>query len=122
MIVFCFLWMRAIGATALDNSTHVEPSLPSLHKLEMCLQRLVGLPLSFAWIGAGYFQCVMFGNGNVFLGNWFPFPGIVFDTLCLETETCFLETGFRFQGLFWTHYIWKRKRVSWKTVSVSRVC
>ena len=41
----------------------------------------------------------MFGNGNVFLGNWFPFPGFVLDTLCLETETCFLETGFRFQGL-----------------------
>ncbi len=24
-----------------------------------------------------YFQCVMFGNGNAFPGNWFPFPGFV---------------------------------------------
>ena len=45
------------------------------------------------------FGHIMFGNKNLFLGNWFPFPGFVLDTLYLETETCFLENGFRFQGL-----------------------
>ncbi len=46
----------------------VEPSLPSPHKLEMCLRRLgVGLPLSSVWTGGGRYS--IFGNGNLF-----PFP------------------------------------------------
>ncbi len=50
------------------------------------MRRLVGLPLSSVWTEGGgiqsletetcfRFQCVTFGNGNVFPGNWFPFPG-----------------------------------------------
>jgi hypothetical protein len=54
----------------------------------MCLRRLVGLPLSFVWTGAGWYS--IFGNGNLFL---FPVCNV------WKQKTCFLETGFRFRGL-----------------------
>ena len=50
----------------------------------------VGLPLSMSGQGV---EGIMFGNGNLFPGNTFPFPN--FD-------------------------VWKRKRVSLKQVSVAR--
>ncbi len=86
------------------NSTHVEPYLPSLHKLEMCLRRLVGLPLSFVWTGAGWYS--IFGNGNLFLFS-------VCDVWKRK------HVSWKLVSVSRVCYVWKRKRVSWK-LSVTR--
>ena len=67
----------------------VEPSLPSQHQLEMCLQRLKASACHLARSGKGGEGCfilslsrvrtwgsgyIHFGNGNQFPGNTFLFP------------------------------------------------
>ncbi len=74
---------------------HVEPSLPSPHKLEMCLQRLgIGLPLSSIWTGGGWYS--IFGNGNLF-----PFP--------------------MFDVWKWKHVSWKQVSISGNKIGIFSV-